>query len=257
MNILKSMFSAFLMYSRLPAPHVEWDEKNRRYSLCFFPLIGAVIGLLIFLWSIVCLRFNVGTVLFACIAAAIPVLVTGGIHVDGFCDVSDAEAACCDKKRRLEIMSDSHIGAFAVIKLAVYFIIQVGLFSELYGCKSFYMVCSAFVISRSLSGIAAVAFKCAKKSGSLQNFSKSADKKNTFCILLLLLILIYGSALFLKPIYGIMIILFSSLSFVYYRIFSYKKFGGITGDLEGYFLQICELAVMASCVCALKITEVF
>ena len=203
------------------------------------------------------MKLSVGSVLFSCIAAAIPILVTGGIHVDGFCDVSDAEAACCDKKRRLEIMSDSYIGAFAVIKLAVYFLIQVGLFSELYGHKAFYIVCSAFVISRSLSGIAAVAFKCAKKAGSLQDFSKPADKKITLSVLLLLLILVYGFALFLKPIYGIMIILFSFLSFVYYRIFSYKKFGGITGDLEGYFLQICELAVIASCVCALKITEVF
>ena len=44
MHILRSFASAFLMYSRIPMPQVEWKEENRRYALCFFPLIGAVIG---------------------------------------------------------------------------------------------------------------------------------------------------------------------------------------------------------------------
>ena len=33
-------------------------------------------------------------------------------------------------------------------------------------------------------------------------------------------------------------------SFVYYRNFAYKTFGGITGDLAGYFLQICEISML-------------
>ncbi|MBQ1398379.1 MAG: adenosylcobinamide-GDP ribazoletransferase, partial [Clostridia bacterium] len=42
--MIHSFFSAFLMYTRIPMPQVEWREENRRYSLCFFPLCGAVIG---------------------------------------------------------------------------------------------------------------------------------------------------------------------------------------------------------------------
>ena len=37
------------MYSRIPAPKVEWKEENRRYALGFFPLVGAVIGAFILL----------------------------------------------------------------------------------------------------------------------------------------------------------------------------------------------------------------
>ena len=40
MSMLKSLCSAFLMYSRIPVPKVEWNEENRRYALCFFPVIG-------------------------------------------------------------------------------------------------------------------------------------------------------------------------------------------------------------------------
>ena len=35
--------------------------------------------------------------------------------------------------------------------------------------------------------------------------------------------------------------------YLYYYRMSLKKFGGITGDLAGYFLQMCEL-IMAACV---------
>ena len=49
--MLNSLFSAFLMYSRIPVPQVEWKEENRRYSLCFFPVIGVVLGIIqILLW---------------------------------------------------------------------------------------------------------------------------------------------------------------------------------------------------------------
>ena len=45
-----------------------------------------------------------------------------------------------------------------------------------------------------------------------------------------------------------MCVLASGAVFVYYRYFSYKEFGGITGDLAGYFLQICELIMLMCAV---------
>ena len=34
------------MYSKIPMPRVEWNEKNMKYAMCFFPLVGVVTGLL-------------------------------------------------------------------------------------------------------------------------------------------------------------------------------------------------------------------
>ena len=42
---MKALIMAFSTYSRIPMPNVEFSEKNQRASLCFFPLIGIVIGL--------------------------------------------------------------------------------------------------------------------------------------------------------------------------------------------------------------------
>ena len=45
MRVIRSMIIAFSTYSRIPMPQVEWSDENRKYTMCFFPLIGAVIGL--------------------------------------------------------------------------------------------------------------------------------------------------------------------------------------------------------------------
>ncbi len=41
------------------------------------------------------------------------------------------------------------------------------------------------------------------------------------------------------------ILIVSILIYWYYYTMAKREFGGITGDLAGYFLQICELALVA------------
>lgn len=43
-----------------------------------------------------------------------PLLVTGGIHIDGFSDTMDALSSHAERQKKLEIMDDPHIGAFGV-----------------------------------------------------------------------------------------------------------------------------------------------
>ena len=50
MHVIRSLCIAFSTYSRIPVPQVAWTDENRKYSMCFFPLIGAVIGLLLWGW---------------------------------------------------------------------------------------------------------------------------------------------------------------------------------------------------------------
>ena len=45
-RIWNSFKIAFSMYSRIPMPRSEWTDENKSYAMCFFPWIGAVIGLL-------------------------------------------------------------------------------------------------------------------------------------------------------------------------------------------------------------------
>ena len=246
--MLKSLISAFAMYSRIPMPQVEWKEVNRRHVLGWFPVIGAVIGGLLLLWRIFCTKFACGQMLFAAVAVMIPVLVTGGIHLDGFCDVTDARASCAEKEKRLQIMSDPHIGSFAVIRVCLYLILQTALFTQISDFRSTAVIACGYVISRALSGLSAVTFRCAKKDGTLQDFVKPAHRAVTIAMVSVFAVTAFG--IMINAVFPQGCAAFGSavLCFLYYRYIAYKEFGGTTGDLCGWFLQLCEIAMPAAAV---------
>ena len=131
MNMLKSLIIALAMYSKLPVPNIDWDEKNMRYAMCFFPVVGVIIGALVFGAGQLILRYTeCGKLFFAAVMTMIPVAVTGGIHLDGFADTIDAVSSYKDREKKLEILKDPHTGAFAVIGLCAYFLITAALWSE-------------------------------------------------------------------------------------------------------------------------------
>lgn len=251
MIVLRSLVSAFLMYSKIPMPRVEWRDENRRYALCFFPLIGAVIGGVLLLWRWFCrwTGFAIpGTLLNAAVCTAIPIIITGGIHLDGFCDVSDAVSSHAERSKKLEILSDPRIGAFAAIKLVVYLLIQTALFSELSLFRAEIVAAIGFVLSRALSGLAAVCFKNAKREGSLWAFTEPAHKTVTLTVLGIITAVCIAAMIFVSPLCGGAAVIASAISFIGYRLFAYRQFGGITGDTAGWFLQICELLILAAAV---------
>lgn len=254
--MLKSFASAFLMYSRIPMPKVEWKEENRRYALCFFPLIGAVIGVLFCLWYMACSILQLNELMKGAVAMMIPIAVTGGIHLDGFCDVSDARASWGDREKKLGIMKDSRIGAFAAIKLCLYLILQTAVFSQISSKKTVLLCGLCFILSRALSGLAAVTFKAAKSEGTLQSFVKPSHRKITMTVLIILAVLIISAMAVISPLCGVSGVMASLLVFMYYRHIAYKEFGGTTGDVAGWFLQLEELTVPIAIVLTEQIKEV-
>ena len=136
MSLLRSFCIAFGMYSKIPMPKFEWNPKDMRYTMCFFPLISIPIALLILLWFYLCQWLHIHSLLFACIIAAIPVLVTGGIHLDGYCDTVDALSSRQPREKKLEILKDPHTGAFAVLFCCLYFLLYAGFATEIAAPKA-------------------------------------------------------------------------------------------------------------------------
>lgn len=246
MNIIRSFFIAFSMYSKIPMPRTEWTKEAMKYSMCFFPLIGVVIGGLVLLWNWLAGGIGAGNTLFAAVLVLIPVLVTGGIHLDGLLDTADALSSYKPMEEKLEILKDSHAGAFAIIIGIAYFLLCFGICSEAV-TESLQILAVGFVLSRALSGLGIVSFRMAKNTGLAATFSDMAVKNQVRVIMICYILLCGGTMLALNPILGTAGLLGAAAAFGYYRWMSYKKFGGITGDLAGFFLQICELA-MAICV---------
>lgn len=233
---------AFSMYSKIPMPRADWEKENMRYMMCFFPVIGVVIGGCMVLWSKVAFWLQTGDIMRACVYVLIPVIITGGIHLDGLLDTADALSSYQPRERKLEILKDSNAGAFAVITACCYFLASLGVFSELTEHQVL-VLAGGYVLSRSLSGLAVATFPCAKRSGTVAMFADAAQKK---CVIISLCLLMFLAAAYMCLMdikAGGAVILGAALTFAaYYRI-SMKQFGGITGDLAGFFLQICELVM--------------
>lgn len=244
MKLVKSFFIAFSLYSKIPVPQFEWKEEDMKYTLCFFPWVGAVIGGCVCLWRVFCEAYEVGLVCDTFFCAAIPLLITGGFHVDGFMDTMDAFHSYQPKEKKLEILKDSHIGAFAVIMFALYGLFYLGAFSEIRDKALFGIVCEGFFLSRCLSGIAAVSFPSAKKEGLLYLFSNASQKtivraalgiQGAACVVCMML---------LSFVAGAVVAAAAMLSFGYYYYRCRKELDGITGDTAGYFVLLCEGSIV-------------
>ena len=248
MYLLRSLAIAISMYSKIPVPTVDWNEKNMKYAMCFFPVVGAVAGGLQLLIGYLLLKYtSCGNLFFAIAMVLIPVIVSGGIHLDGFADTVDALSSYGDREKKLEILKDPNTGAFAVIGLCVYFLADTALWSEV-TVELLPVIACTYMFSRSLSGISVVSFRAAKNSGLLRTFQDGAQKKRVRVVLIVWACVCGGIMLYLSWKTAVIVILAALFVFLYYYRMSRKQFGGTTGDLAGYFLQVCELAMLAGAV---------
>ncbi len=240
--MLASLIVAFSMYSRLPMPEVQWTEKSMRYAMLFFPCIGLVIGGVELLCFFALLQLGAGDSFRATAMTALPILITGGIHLDGFIDTTDARRSYKSREEKLEILKDPHIGAFALIYGALYLLLFYGGLTEI---TREMLPCFAlsFCLSRILSGISVLTFPKAKESGTLQAFAKTQNRRVLWGLLAALM-LCGGCLLWLSPVYGSLVLLAGLLCFLYYYRMSSNVFGGTTGDLAGYFLSLAELVML-------------
>ncbi len=233
---------AFAMFSRIPVPRADWDKENMKYMICFFPGIGLVIGLLICGYGKLCGLTDMGSLMRAAGYVLIPLLVTGGIHMDGFLDTVDALSSWQPKEKKLEILKDSHAGAFAVIMGCAYFILALGVWSEM-DEKVLPVLAAGYILSRALSGMALATFPCANKKGSLGMFADAAQKRVLKIVLALWILVCAGGAFWWDWRYGLLLSGTAAAVYGYYYHMAMKAFGGTTGDIAGFFVQVCELAM--------------
>ena len=244
MIYIESLLVALSTYSRVPVPQFEWNERNMKYAICFFPVVGIICGAVLYAWYSLCVWLGLSAFLFAAVAACIPLLVTGGIHMDGYMDTMDALSSHQSRERMLQIMKDPNCGAFSVIYCAVYLLAQTGFLYELYGANQIMLLCPAFALSRALSAFGAVSLPNARKSGMLHAFTKDAEKRITKFWLIIWLLSSAAVMLLLSFSNAVPALILAGSAMLFYVRMAMRKFGGATGDTTGFCLQICELALL-------------
>lgn len=249
MTVIETILVAFAMYSAIPLPRRPWNEKNMRYAMCAFPLVGVVCGGLWLGWGSVCAWFNVRDLLRGAGLCLIPVLVTGGIHLDGFADTCDALASCASPEKKQEIMKDPRCGAFAVIRLCSYFTAYLALCTALQPTnRALCCMGLAFVLERGLSGLAVTRFPLAKNTGLAHAFATAANRRTAGGVLMAECALTAAGMIAVGGITGLAMAAAGLLVFWRYRVTADRQFGGMSGDLAGWFLQRAELWMLGALV---------
>lgn len=236
------------MFSRIPTPHLNWESANMQYIMAALPLVGAVCGLAVWLWAWLCGALGFGTVLSAAGFALVPVAVTGGIHLDGLADTADALASNAPPERKREILKDPTAGAFAVISVVCYLLLYVALCTELsFTGQSAFVMTMIFMASRAAGALSVLCLPSSKSGGLLDTFKDSSGK--TAVIVLAVVAVACGAGLlYAQPLCGAAALCAAALCFVYLSVMSRRQFGGMSGDLAGFLIQLCELCMLAAWV---------
>jgi len=253
MTAIRALLLAFSMFSRVPVPQGSFDAKAQRYALLFLPLVGAGVGLA--LWGFLALArlLAFGTILTAAGLTLLPVLVTGGIHLDGFCDTADALASHASPERRREILKDPHAGAFAVIFACAYFLGYFALCAEgPFFQNAALLFTLLHMLSRALGGVLALGVPAASEQGLLASFQRSANRKACLIGLIAVSALCTAALVLADPPRGIAMAAGALLVLLYVRRSAKRDFSGMSGDLVGFYIQLAELVMILCAVFAGK-----
>lgn len=243
-TFFKSIAVAFSIYSRIPMPAFEWDTEDMKYQLIFFPWVGAIIGGAEWIWFLICAEYGIDVLPRILVMAAIPIVITGGLHIDGYMDTCDALHSYQPKERKLEILKDPHIGAFSVICLTGYMLFLLAGLSLITSSEMVVTLCFVPFIVRALSGIAIQCFRPAKSDGMLKVTADNGLRRVVVPMLIIELIAAVTVMCLFNPLYGVAVMGAVLLVLIYYRFMSYKQFGGVTGDLAGYYVAVAELVAV-------------
>ena len=244
MIVYETVVVAFSLFSALPMPRVDWNARNMKYSLCAFPLVGVVIGLACRGWDALAVWLSLPALLRGAGLCLVPVLITGGIHLDGYADTCDALASHSDAETMQRILKDPHMGAFAAIRLCAYLIASFALWTAIPTVRLGALL-RLFGLSRALSALALTLFPLREGSGLARSFAEAADKKRVRAILIPTAAVF---ALLLAASGGWAAALACLPVFWYYRRLCVRCFGGLSGDLAGWFLQTAELWMLGMLV---------
>jgi adenosylcobinamide-GDP ribazoletransferase len=233
-KMMDGLILAIQFLTRIPInKEVEFNNENLSKSILFFPLTGIVIGGIggLAYYLFVYISKDIG----AFFAVVCMIMATGGLHLDGLSDTFDGFYSYRDKKRVLEIMKDSRIGAFGVIAIVLDILLKYIILSNLEE-NILLILALSYGNSRLVVSYIMSTKKVGRKGGLGDMFHKSNPKRYA-----LLGGIIYSTILLmLNPLYLIPLLFSFILGEIITKI-TYKKIDGFTGDVYGATIEIGEI----------------
>lgn len=238
-QILYDIWAAFTALTRLPfwrikeVPHEHFRHITDHWSLVGWLTGGVMAGVI---WSS---GQFLPTPVAVTLAFIVRLLLTGALHEDGLMDLFDGFGGGRSRERVLEIMKDSHTGAYATIGFVAYALLWVSLLGFLELRQAMLAVLIADPLSKFVVAHMPMLLPYARKESEskMQTVYRRRIPVGKWIL----------SALFgLLPILlwyqvGWVMLVISLLLFLSMIAFLKKRIGGYTGDCIGAVFLICEV----------------
>ena len=248
-NLYRHFSTAVTFLTILPVPFFRSQviaAADLAKSFSFFPLAGLIIGSLCLVSTLI-LRNWMPPVLIAVTIAALLALLTRGLHLDGLADLADGIGGGYTPERRLQIMKDSHIGAFGTVALVFAVVFKVAALYTIIQAHYWTPLLLAPTFSRLTMVLTAYKSPYARSEGGLgKPFLEHMTGRQT----LIAAILSCFPALLLEPTSLVFYLLATTLCAAAFRLLSRRSLGGITGDVLGATNEVSEIVLFTISACA-------
>lgn len=233
---MRGFLIALTFFTRIPLPvpkDITTEEFTRSYR--YYPLVGLVLGLLLWLLAKALIPYYPPLVLGAILLGA-ELMLTGGIHLDGFMDSMDGLLSARPPERILEIMKDSRVGAHASMALVGLLLLKFALLASLSPSMLSILIVMP-MLSRWVFQIGVIGFPYARSQGLGKGFHEASH----WIPFLLSGGVICGISFFLLGLAGPLAFGVSALIITLMASRTSTLLGGLTGDLYGAFIELSEV----------------
>ena len=216
-----------------------WTAEDFGRSTRFFPLVGLVLGICYALAAWLLLYTLGMRSLTAALLLILPLLLTGGLHADGFMDTADGVFSGRERARKLEIMKDSRVGAFGVVSFVMLMFVQFALLSDM---APLLLVPALFVmpiIGRLAMVLAVACFPYAREDGMGKTFADMADRSTVVIAALTTAVLVLPWGVLATAA----LVLGTLFALLFCRMMT-NILGGVTGDVYGAATVLTETLVL-------------
>ncbi len=223
--------------TRIPTPQVtNFEPALLAKSVAWFPAVGGLIGAILFGVAIVGGKLDPWLAAILCLT--VWTWITGGLHLDGLADMSDAlGAAHRDPARFLAVLKDPHLGSFGVLSLIIQCLLKLVLLMLLVRQQQWAALILIPVWAR--SGVFIWQTLPALAPGMAEQFAWKNSRK---------VALFWWSALLAISAWFSPLLLTAPLVLIAYRQWLKAKLGGVTGDCLGAGIEISETILLLNCV---------
>lgn len=239
---LTAMMMAWGTYLAIPCPCKRWDEQLRQWQIVYLPLMGLIVGAIWALcaWAFAALGFT--GLLAAAVLTAVPYLLTGFFHLDGYLDCCDAIFSRRDLKTRQRILKDSRVGAFAVVGAVLLFLLSFAALAECEFSEIWRALLLMPVISRCMAGVAVTGFAPMQTSQyvRLEAGGQIRWPRRILLGCYVAVMLADGLWLLSRPGCALAVAL-SGLAAILACRFARRELGGMSGDIAGFAITVAEL----------------